>query len=463
MSMQNFINEEKIVGLLEKHQYSDKKYIEDILIKCKGLNHQGLEIDEVAALLQNKNPDIEKEIFKIAKDIKKRIYGNRIVLFAPLYVTNACINNCTYCGFRIDNKQLVRKTLSNEAIKKETEVLTEMGHKRLLMVYGEYDYDMNWVVDTINEAYKVKSKPSGEIRRINVNMAPLSVENFKKLKTANIGTYQCFQETYNTKTYKEVHPSGPKADFNWRLNAIHRAMEAGIDDVGMGVLYGLADYKFDTLGLLMHCQQLEKDMGVGPHTISFPRIEGAMGSEMSYNPPHKISDDELRRIIAIMRLAVPYTGMIMSTRESAELRKELLEYGISQMSAASRVYPGSYNAKNVNQDDTQQFTVHDPRSLDDVIYDMFTSLEYIPSFCTGCYRKGRTGDHFMGLAKTNFMNKFCTPNGILTCAEYLRDYASEKTKKAGKELIKKLMQQDECKKISDKLSKIENGKNDVYL
>ncbi|MDR1693610.1 MAG: [FeFe] hydrogenase H-cluster radical SAM maturase HydG [Lactobacillaceae bacterium] len=461
--MQNFIDEEKIINLLEKHKTSDKKFITDILAKCQDINHQGLSLEETAALLQNTDPETEQRIFKTAKEIKKRIYGNRIVLFAPLYVSNACVNNCTYCGFRIDNKKLVRKTLNKEEINKETKTLTEMGHKRLLMVYGEFDYDMGWVADTIQEAYGVKSEPSGEIRRINVNMAPLSMENFKAIKTANIGTYQCFQETYSTKTYKEVHPSGPKADFSWRLYAMHRAMEAGIDDVGMGVLYGLSNYKFDTLGLLMHCQQLEKDMGVGPHTISFPRIEEAMGSEMSYNPPHKISDNELRRIIAISRLAVPYTGMILSTRESAELRKELLEYGISQISAASRVYPGSYNAAKVNQNDTQQFTVHDPRSLDDVIYDMVTTLNYIPSFCTGCYRKGRTGDHFMGLAKTNFMSSFCTPNGILTFAEYLRDYASPKTKEAGKKLIDKLMKDGRNKLFEDSLCKVQTGESDVYL
>ena len=463
MALQNFIDEEKIESLLKKHAHPNAKDVADVLTKCKDENHQGLTLEDITILLNNQDLELEVEMFRIAKEIKRRIYGNRIVLFAPLYVTNTCVNNCKYCGFRTDNTDLVRKTLTSQGIKEETKRITQMGHKRLLMVYGEFPYDMGWIKETIQDAYSVKTEPSGSIRRINVNMAPLSVDDFKTLKSAGIGTYQCFQETYNLKTYQDVHPSGPKSDYLYRLYAIHRAMESGIDDVGMGVLYGLHDYKFDTLSLFMHCQRLEKDMGVGPHTLSFPRIEPAMGSEMSYNPPHRLTDNQMRRVVAISRLAVPYTGMIISTRESAELRNELLEYGISQMSAASSVYPGSYQAGKTNKKDSQQFMVNDSRSLDEVIYDLLTSLEYLPSFCTGCYRKGRTGDHFMGLAKTSFINRYCTPNGIFTCAEYLRDYASPKTKEAGRCLIKKLMEEQASKTFANTLEKIQNGADDIYI
>ncbi|MFC1659547.1 [FeFe] hydrogenase H-cluster radical SAM maturase HydG [Pseudomonadota bacterium] len=462
--MKNFINPDIIYTHLEENSKPDKFFIRDILEQSKSIDHKSLSLKQTAALLQNKDPEIDKEIFSIAKEIKKRIYGNRMVLFAPLYVSNTCINNCAYCGFRTENKDLIRKTLNENELKEEVVAIEQMGHKRLLMVYGEGNHDAYWIADTIATAYSIKKPPSGEIRRININCAPTSVDNFKILKNAEIGTYQCFQETYHSPTYKKVHISGPKSDYLYRLYSMHRAMEAGIDDIGIGALFGLANYKFEVLALLSHCEKLERDFGVGPHTISFPRIEPAQGSELSHKPPHAVTDDELKRIIAITRLAVPYTGMILSTRESAKLRTELLEFGISQLSAASRVYPGSYKAEKINQEDTQQFTIADERSLDEVVFDM-TKHGYIPSFCTGCYRKSRTGDHFMGLAKTNFIKNFCKPNAILTFAEYLRDYASDKTRQTGNNLIKNLIKEDDNLKnnISDSLSKIMNGENDIYF
>jgi 2-iminoacetate synthase len=462
--MKNFINADVIYAHLKENSKPDKILVREILEQSKNINHKGLSLKQTAILLQNEDPEIDKEIFSIAKQIKERIYGNRLVLFAPLYVSNTCVNNCAYCGFRTGNKDLVRKVLNESELKQEVATIEQMGHKRLLMVYGEGNHDAHWIADTISTAYGVRTPPAGEIRRININCAPTSVENFKILKNAEIGTYQCFQETYHLPTYKKVHISGPKSDYLYRLYTMHRAMEAGIDDVGMGVLFGLADYKFEVLALLSHCKQLEKDFGVGPHTLSFPRIEPAQGSELSYNPPHAITDNELKRIIAITRLAVPYTGMITSTRECAALRTELLELGISQLSAASRVYPGSYKAKKVNQEDSQQFTVADERTLDEVVFDMI-GHGFIPSFCTGCYRKNRTGDHFMGLAKSNFIKNFCKPNAVLTFAEYLRDYASDKTRKAGYDLIKNLIKEDNNlnNNISNSLSKIIDGENDIYF
>ncbi len=461
--MHDFINNEEIFSLLEKHESPDKKFIREILEQTNDINHKGLSLEQVAALLQNTDPEVEEEIKATAKDIKERIYGNRMVLFAPLYVSNTCQNSCTYCGCRCDNHDLKRKVLNHDEIKEEVKIIQEMGHKRLLMVWGETAYDPNWLVDQIAAAYEVRTGKSGEIRRINVNIAPMDTDDFKVLKGGNIGTYQCFQETYHKETYKNVHTIGKKTDYLYRLYAMHRAMEAGIDDVGIGALYGLYDYKFENLALLKHVHQLEKDMGVGPHTISFPRIEPAQGSEMSYNPPYAMTDEQLRRTVAIMRLAVPYTGMIISTRENADMRNELLRLGISQLSGASKVYPGGYKLSQTNKEDEQQFTVGDSRSLDEIISGLIED-KYIPSFCTGCYRKGRTGDHFMGLAQTNFIKNFCSPNGLFTFAEYLRDYASDSTKEKGAMLIKELIKDiKKPEQVQKGLDDVWAGKNDIYI
>ncbi len=461
--MKNFINEEEINSLLEDTQKSNGKDVLQILENARDINHKKLSLKEMAILLQNTDEELEKEIENVAREIKERVYGNRMVLFAPLYVSNVCKNSCLYCGFRQDNKELKRRILTNNEIKEEVKIIEEMGHKRLLMVWGESEYDMELIVEQISAAYSVKTGKSGEIRRINVNLAPMDVDDFRKLKSGNIGTYQCFQETYHKPTYEKVHVFGKKTDYLYRLYAMHRAMEAGIDDVGIGALYGLYDYKFETLAVLKHVEQLEKDMGVGPHTISFPRIEPALGSEMSYNPPAQLTDKQLKRTIAIMRIAVPYTGLIISTRENAAMRNELISLGISQLSAASKVYPGGYKMSKTNLEEAQQFTVGDDRSLDEVIFALVQD-GYVPSFCTGCYRKDRTGDNFMGLAKNNFIKNFCLPNAIFTFAEYLRDYASEKTQVAGDELVKKLIAQTKNpSEIEKKIDSIKCGANDIYV
>lgn len=459
--LKSFINEEEIEKALSHR--ADKAEISAIIEKCNDPEYTGLTLTEVAALLNNEDKELDALMFETAKRVKQHIYGNRMVFFAPLYVSNTCVNNCLYCGFRADNKDLRRIRLNRVQLQREVEVLEKQGHKRLLMVYGETPYKAQELVDDIRAAYAVKTAPSGEIRRINVNIAPMDVADFKILATAQIGTFQCFQETYHRATYERVHVSGKKADMNYRLYAHHRAMEAGIEDVGMGALYGLADYKFDTLAVIKHAQVLEKDMGVGPHTVSFPRLEPAQNSEMSYNPPHKVTDEQLKKIVAVTRLALPYTGMIISTREKPQLRMELLELGISQLSAGSKVSPGTYSQKNVNFEDKQQFMVADERPLDEVIYDIVTHLEYVPSFCTGCYRKKRVGEHFMGLAKHAFIKDFCFPNAVFTFSEYLRDYASPKTKEAGQALIKKMLDASSQKdKINEQLTKIKEGANDIF-
>lgn len=460
--LKSFIDEAEIEAALQ--QKPDKNTLLSILERCKSTEHKGLTLPEVALLLNNTDPQIDHAIFDAAKHIKKFIYGNRMVLFAPLYVNNLCDNNCLYCGFRHDNKKLERMHLTRLQIAAEVRLIEEQGHKRLLMVYGENEsYPVAEMVEDIKAAYRVRTGQSGEIRRINMNIAPLSTEDFKTLATAGIGTFQCFQETYHQETYKKLHISGKKSDYLWRLYAHHRAMDGGIEDIGMGVLLGIAEPKFDVLALIKHAQVLEKEKGVGPHTISFPRVEPALDTDVAYNPPYALSDDEFKRIVAITRLALPYVGMIISTREGADIRMELLELGISQISAGSRVSPGGYEAsKNVDTFTAQQFQLNDTRSLDQVVYDMAVK-GYIPSFCTGCYRKKRVGEHFMGLAKKAFIKDFCTPNAIFTFAEYLRDYASPKTKEVGYALIKKLVAENKEKDaILKGLEDINAGANDIF-
>lgn len=402
----SFIDDQAIWQAIEDASNPSREQVLAILDKARQC--EGLSIQETALLLQNQDKALDEALFAVAREIKNTIYGNRIVMFAPLYVSNHCANSCSYCGFNADNHELKRKTLKQDEIRQEVAILEEMGHKRILAVYGEHPRNnVQAIVESIQTMYSVKQGKGGEIRRINVNCAPMSVEDFKQLKTAAIGTYQCFQETYHQDTYSQVHLKGKKTDFLYRLYAMHRAMEAGIDDVGIGALFGLYDHRFELLAMLTHVQQLEKDCGVGPHTISFPRIEPAHGSAISEKPPYEVDDDCFKRIVAITRLAVPYTGLIMSTRESAALRKELLELGVSQISAGSRTAPGGYQDSKLNQHDAEQFSLGDHRAMDEIIYELVTDSDAIPSFCTGCYRKGRTGDHFMGLAKQQFIGKFC--------------------------------------------------------
>ncbi len=461
----DFIDAEKIWNHIESAHNPAPGRVRDIL--AKALELKGLDLDEAAVLLACEDTQLDAELFATAKKVKESIYGNRMVLFAPLYITNECSNCCSYCGFNATNMDLTRRTLTTDEIKKEVEVLEDMGHKRLLLVYGEHPrFGAEWMKETVEAVYATQSEKSGEIRRVNINCAPLSVEGFRTLASAGIGTYQCFQETYHRETYEKVHLKGKKTDYLWRLHAMHRAQAGGIDDVGMGALFGLFDHRFELLALLAHAQQLEADMGVGPHTLSFPRIEPALGSDLSQNPPDVITDHRFKKIVAITRLAVPYTGLIMSTRENAELRRELMELGVSQMSAASRTYPGAYSDAELDRPEVQQFSLVDDRTLDEVILEMVEN-GFTPSWCTACYRKGRTGDHFMGLAKKGFIQEYCIPNALLTLREYLNDYAGPETKKAGEAFLAKseemMAQRKRGKEFSELLKRVTAGERDLYL
>jgi len=464
MEYNDFIDQEYLDGLVLKDKKSTKEEVREIL--KKGAEKKGLNVEETFALMQADGDDLLSEIFETAGKIKDEIYGNRLVVFAPLYVTNVCGNICAYCGFRADNKDLFRRTLTMDEIKEEVKILEDEGHKRVLMVYGEHpQFKVDWIKETIEAAYSVKSG-SGEMRRINVNLAPLDTEDFKILKSSGIGTYQCFQETYHRKTYDKVHIGGKKKDYLYRLYALDRAQDAGIDDIAMGALFGLYNWKFEVLAMLQHAFHLEEVYGVGPHTISFPRIEPAMGSDLSEHPPVEISNKDFMKIVAILRIAVPYTGLILSTRESAFFRRELFRLGVSQISAGSRTYPGAYHDAKCNKPDMQQFTIGDTRNLDEVIRDV-AEHGFIPSFCTSCYRSGRTGANFMDEAKHGHIHTFCQPNALLTFMEYLKDYASEETGKIGYALIEKemnKMEESNMKKLFlEKLNKTKEGKRDLYF
>ncbi len=422
--LESFIPEDKIHQLLAIKS-NDAAQVDDII--AKSLDKNRLAPEEMAVLLNTDKPELVEKIKEGARRLKQDIYGNRIVFFAPLYVGNDCINDCVYCGFRKSNQELVRKTLTLNELEQETRALESKGHKRLIMVYGEHPrYSPEFIAETVRKVYATR-EGNGEIRRVNINAAPLDVEGFKTVKAAGIGTYQIFQETYHQATYNLVHPSGLKANYLWRLYAFDRAMEAGIDDVGMGALIGLYNHKFEALAMLYHTIHLEDKFGVGPHTISFPRIEPAIGTDYANHPPFAPDDDEFMKMIAVIRLAVPYTGMILTAREPVALRNEAIGFGISQIDAGSDIGVGAYS-QNAQNDSARksQFVLSDNRSLDDVIFEL-CEAGYIPSFCTGCYRLGRTGEHFLEFARPGFVKQFCTPNAILTLLEYVCDYASEKT------------------------------------
>ncbi|MBU0630621.1 MAG: [FeFe] hydrogenase H-cluster radical SAM maturase HydG [Candidatus Margulisbacteria bacterium] len=459
------IDERGIGSLLTAAKSPDQGLVREILAKAG--EGKGLTPQETAPLLQCDDKDLVGQIFQTASRVKEQIYGKRMVLFAPLYVTNECVNNCLYCGFRKDNTGLIRKTLSLPELAEEVTILENTGHKRILMVFGEHPKyaNIDFIEQAIDRAYSVKTE-KGEIRRINVNLAPLSLEDFKRLKAAKIGTYQAFQETYHRETYKKMHPSGKKADYDWRLSAFDRAQQAGIDDLGAGVLFGLYDYKFEVLALLFHSMHLEKEYRSGPHTISVPRLEPALNAPAANQPPHPVSDYEFKKLVAIIRLAVPYTGMILSTRESAALRNELIGLGISQLSAGSRTYPGGYKDQSAHVAVEEQFQIEDDRTLDQVINDLCV-IGHIPSFCTACYRLGRTGEHFMGFAKTGFIREFCTPNALLTFKEYLLDHASSATREIGErvltEHLAEMKNEPALGKTKEKLSQLEQGARDLYF
>lgn len=413
---------------------TDPGYFREII--DKSLAKQALSVDECAALINADAPEQIETIFEAARQLKRDVYGNRIVLFAPLYVGNSCINDCIYCGFRKSNHDAIRRTLTNDELLREVTALENMGHKRLILVYGEAPkYSAEYIADTVRATYSVKAG-KGAIRRVNINAAPLSVDDYKTVKAAGIGTYQIFQETYHRETYARLHPGGTrKADFLWRLHGLGRAMEGGIDDVGIGALFGLYDWRFDVLGLVTHAHELQKRYGVGPHTISFPRIRKASNVELPGD--WSVSDADFERLVAILRLSVPYTGMILTCRESADVRRKTLGFGVSQIDAGTRLEIGGYSSVPAGDPKTlerEQFALGDMRPLDEVTRELMRD-DYIPSFCTACYRTGRTGEIFMEFAIPGFISKFCTPNALTTLQEYLTDYASPETRAVGEKLI----------------------------
>ncbi len=460
----SFIDEAAIYAALDEGKRAVSRDTVEAIIK-KAWQAHGLTLSEVAVLLNTYDPELVEEIYKTARHIKQTIYGRRLVLFAPLYVSDYCINSCVYCGYGAGHK-FARRRLTMEEIKKETLVLLNMGHKRLAMEAGEdpENCPIDYVLDAIDAVYSVDTK-NANIRRININIASTTVEDYKKLKAAEIGTYILFQETYHRGTYARVHPRGPKHDYDWHTTAFDRSNQAGIDDNGAGVLFGLYDHKFEMLALMQHAAHLEAEFNCGPHTISVPRIRPAGGINME-SFPYLVPDDEFKKLIAIIRLAVPYTGMIISTREDAEFRNECLELGISQLSGGSCTGVGGYceeNDKGIKQ--PKQFEVNDERPLDQVMYDI-AEAGHLPSFCTACYRNGRTGDRFMAVAKSGEIQNLCQPNAILTLKEYLVDFASPQTKALGEKIIAEHLLQipnPKLRKVTeDRLVEIEGGKRDLY-
>ncbi|AZR73529.1 [FeFe] hydrogenase H-cluster radical SAM maturase HydG [Anoxybacter fermentans] len=458
---EQIINELEIYDILERAKKATHEEIERIIEK--GRAALGLTPKEAAVLLQINDPELTEKLFSAAREVKNRIYGKRVVIFAPLYISNKCINNCVYCGFRASNKKLFRKTLTRQEIIEQVKILESLGHKRLLIEFGEdpHDAHIDRVVEAIETIYN-----AGDIRRINVNIAATGVEEYRKLKAARIGTYQLFQETYHRETYEKMHPSGPKSDYDYHLTAHNRAFEAGLDDLGIGVLFGLYDYKFEVVALLKHAEYMDKVLGVGPHTISVPRWRPALGVDKS-KIPALVSDDEFKRIVAIIRLAVPYTGIILSTRETAEDRDKLIALGVSQMSAGSCTDVGGYsNRLEENHIYSSQFDNPDHRPPDEVIR-RICELGYLPSFCTACYRNERTGERFMKLAKTGKIHNLCQPNAILTFQEYLEDYASPETKAVGEKTIKEQLELIPDPKMKEwtikRLKRIKQGERDLNI
>ncbi len=424
---------------------------------CKGISHR-----EAAVLMECENEQITNALFNLARTIKQRIYGNRIVMFAPLYLSNHCINGCTYCPYHSTNSSIPRRKLTQEQIAAEVIALQDMGHKRIALEAGEHPKlnPIEYILESIDTIYSVRHK-SGAIRRVNVNIAATTVENYRRLKDAQIGTYILFEETYNREVYQKLHPTGPKSDWAYHTEAMDRAMQGGIDDVGIGALFGLTDYRYDLVGLIMHAEHLEAKFGVGPHTISIPRIRPADNIDLTAFP-HAVSDSAFLKIAAILRIAAPYAGMIVSTRETAECRKAVLDVGVSQISGGSKTTVGGY-AESDNSRGSEQFDISDNRTLDQVVC-WLLKLGYLPSFCTACYREGRTGDRFMSLAKSGAIANCCAPNALLTLQEYLTDYASEECRAAAAGVMAaelKKIPSDRVQKLTlERLQEIVNGKRD---
>ncbi|HQP92640.1 MAG TPA: [FeFe] hydrogenase H-cluster radical SAM maturase HydG [Thermoanaerobaculia bacterium] len=427
----DFIDDAQLTALLERPR-PDSRRVRDLV--AKSLDKQALAVEETADLLLADDPELVEEIFAAARTLKETVYGNRIVLFAPLYIGSECINDCAYCGFRRSNPDAVRRTLELEEIRRQVTALEEKGQKRLILVFGEHPkYNAEFIAEAVRTVYGVKVG-HGEIRRVNINAAPLDKEGYEIVKEAGIGTYQVFQETYHHPTYAQVHPRlTAKGDYLWRLDALSRAMEAGLDDVGIGALFGLYDWRFEVLGLVRHALFLQEFYGVGPHTISFPRLRPASGVQL--DEQWQVADRDFLRLIAILRLSVPYTGMILTAREDAALRRQALSFGVSQIDAGTRIELGGYTEAGDTQCmEREQFTIGDVRSLDEVMRELVVD-GHVPSFCTACYRLGRTGEHFMEFAIPGFIKRFCTPNALTTLLEYLVDYGSEETRAAGERII----------------------------
>lgn len=458
--MQPFIDAEEINHYLA-HTVSTPEKVRGVI--ARSLSKKRLTLEETAVLLNAHDPALIEEIKEGARLLKRKIYGNRIVLFAPLYIGNKCSNNCTYCGFRASNAEAKRVTLSDEEIVREIESLEDNGHKRLILVYGEHaQYNPDFIAHSVRLAYSVK-KGSGEIRRVNINAAPLEIEGFKKVKEAGIATYQVFQETYHPEAYKTYHLRGKKADYSYRLTSLDRAQEAGLDDVGIGALFGLFNWRFEVMGLVRHTNHLEACYNVGPHTISFPRVKDA--SMLGMGDKYFVSDDDFEKLVAILRLAVPYTGMILTAREPVEIRNKLLSFGVSQIDGGTKIDLGSY-ARHESQDEKLnkgQFRINDNRELREVIAEL-VEQKMLPSFCTACYRLGRTGEHFMEFSVPGFIKRYCTPNAILTYAEYLVDYAEASDAEKGWALIEAELASMGANELElrNKIEQIKNGKRDLY-
>ena len=458
-----FIHDGEIMATLEyaKEHRNDKAMVDEILTRAaerKGLSHR-----DAAVLLESDDPEIVERIFKLAREIKNHIYGNRIVMFAPLYLSNYCINGCVYCPYHAKNKTIPRRKLTQEEIRREVIALQDMGHKRLALETGEHPTKnpIEYVLESIDTIYSIHHK-NGAIRRVNVNIAATTVEHYRMLRDAGIGTYILFEETYHRKTYEALHPTGPKSDWAYHTEAMDRAMQGGIDDVGIGALFGLCNYRYDFVGLLMHAEHLEAAYGVGPHTISVPRIRPADDIDPA-DFPDAVTDEVFRRIVAVLRIAVPYTGMIVSTRESQRSRELVLDVGVSQLSGGSRTSVGGYAEGIVDAEDSAQFDISDNRTLDEIVA-WLLELGYLPSFCTACYREGRTGDRFMSLAKRGLIGNCCAPNALFTLREYLDDYASPRTRELAVKMIESqipLIPSDKVRNITiENLKKIAEGKRD---
>ena len=470
----DFIDDEKIWKEIEGNKHPEPRKIRDII--QKSLSVETLDPDETAALLNVDDEELWKEIFEAAGEVKRKVYDNRIVTFAPLYCSNLCVNNCLYCAFRRENRIEKRRRLTLDEVRSEARVLAgEIGHKRLIAVYGEHPLsDVHYIADTLRAMYDVTVKTRngyGQIRRVNINAAPMSIDDLEILRDVGIGTYQVFQETYHHETYRRIHPEGTlKGDYGWRLYAPHRAIEAGVDDVAIGALFGLYDWRFDVMGLLYHAQDLERYFnGLGPHTISFPRLEPAAGTPFTHETKYRVSDEDFKKLVAVLRLSIPYAGMIITARERAQIRREVIPLGCTQTDASTRIGIGAYSDRYDEQEaERQQFILGDTRNLDEVIREL-SEDGYITSFCTAGYRCGRTGEHIMQLLKCGREGQFCKLNAVLTFREWLDDFASDETREAGERIIRQELEEireqlpSAYPKLLKSYERIKNGERDLYF